>query len=86
MVNLIANKEVVQELMAERFRINNIVNEVYKLLPNKPARQTMLDDYKTMQEKWKKKKYDKKQETKENKIVTLQRQTTSQGQSTCQQP
>lgn len=51
LVNLIANKEVVQELMAERFRINNIVNEVYKLLPNKPARQTMLDDYKTMQEK-----------------------------------
>lgn len=38
------------------------------------------------QKKWKKKKYDKKQETKENKIVTLQRQTTSQGQSTCQQP
>lgn len=38
------------------------------------------------QKKWKKKKYDKKQETKENKIVTLQRQTTSQVQSTCQQP
>lgn len=50
LVNLIANKEVVKELFAERFRIYNIANSLYKILPGKPEREQMLNDYKLVQD------------------------------------
>lgn len=51
LVNLIANREVVQELFAERFKIRNIANELYRILPGQPYRETMLAEYELMKEK-----------------------------------
>ena len=51
LVNLIANKEVVQELFAERFKIRNVANELYRILPGQPYRETMLAEYELMKEK-----------------------------------
>ena len=51
LVNLIANKEVVLELFAERFKIRNIANELYRILPGQPYRETMLAEYELMKEK-----------------------------------
>lgn len=45
LVNLIADREVVQELLAERFKVMNIANELYRLLPGKDAREEMLRGY-----------------------------------------
>lgn len=57
LVNLIANKEIVPEMLADRFTVDGIANELYKILPNLPEqpkpqvngnsnyRQKMLDDY-----------------------------------------
>lgn len=45
LVNLIADKEVVQELMAERFSIRNIVDELRNILPGSPKREEMLRNY-----------------------------------------
>ena len=45
LVNLIADKEIVQELLAERFSIRNIANELYRILPGQPSRERMLADY-----------------------------------------
>ena len=45
LVNLIADREVVQELLAERFKVMNIANELYRLLPGKEAREEMLRGY-----------------------------------------
>lgn len=45
LVNLIADKEVVQELLADRFSIRNIANELYRILPGQPSRERMLADY-----------------------------------------
>lgn len=44
LVNLIAGREVVSELVAERFSVENIITELRKLLDG-PARQEMLDGY-----------------------------------------
>ena len=49
LVNLIANKEVVKELFAKFFSVNNIQEEVDKLLYNDEYRQRMLNDYKLIQ-------------------------------------
>ena len=51
LVNLIADKEVVQELLADRFKIKNIANELYRILPEQPYRETMLAEYEQMKEK-----------------------------------
>ena len=51
LVNLIADKEVVQELLADRFKIKNIANELYRILPEQPYRETMLAEYGQMKEK-----------------------------------
>lgn len=48
LVNLIANREVVQELLADRFKVMNIANELYRLLPGKDAREEMLRGYAEM--------------------------------------
>ena len=51
LVNLIADKEVVQELFADRFSIENIREELKKILPGSPERKKMLADYKLVHER-----------------------------------
>ena len=45
LVNLVAGREVVPELFADRFSVPNITNELSKILPNQPARDAMLRGY-----------------------------------------
>ena len=45
LVNLVANKEVVSEMFADKFTIDGIANELYKILPGQPARERMLAEY-----------------------------------------
>ena len=45
LVNLIADREVVTELVADTFTVDNIANELGRLLPGSPARTAMLDGY-----------------------------------------
>jgi lipid-A-disaccharide synthase len=45
LVNLIADREVVPELLADRFRVYNIANELYNILPGQPGREKMLQGY-----------------------------------------
>lgn len=51
LVNLIAEKEVVQELFAERFRVYNIANELYRLLPSQVGREHMLAHYQAVRQR-----------------------------------
>jgi lipid-A-disaccharide synthase len=48
LVNLIADKEVVKELVADKMTINNTYTELQKILPGSPERNIMLDGYKYM--------------------------------------
>lgn len=50
LVNLIANKCVVQEMMADRFTAPQIRSELESILPGGAERQKMLDGYKFMME------------------------------------
>lgn len=45
LVNLIAHREVVRELVADTFSVENIRQELEKVLPGSSKRKTMLDDY-----------------------------------------
>ena len=45
LVNLIADSEVVTELVADTFTVDNIANELGRLLPGSTERTTMLDGY-----------------------------------------
>ena len=45
LVNLIADREVVTELVADTFSVENIHRELAKILPGGSDRQRMLDDY-----------------------------------------
>lgn len=45
LVNLIADREVVQELLADRFSVENIRQELTKILPGQSEREQMLKDY-----------------------------------------
>ena len=45
LVNLIADREVVTELVADTFSVDNIRHELEKILPGGPDRQRMLKDY-----------------------------------------
>ncbi len=45
LVNLIADREVVKELVAETFSVDNIRRELEAILPGGANRQQMLDDY-----------------------------------------
>lgn len=45
LVNLIADKEIVPELLADRFTLNNIVDELRSILPNGKKRERMLREY-----------------------------------------
>ena len=49
LVNLIMNKEVVSELFADRFTIDNIAHCLQTLLPGSEARQEMLNNYALLQ-------------------------------------
>ena len=49
LVNLIMNKEVVSELFADRFTIDNIARCLQTLLPGSEARQEMLNNYALLQ-------------------------------------
>ena len=51
LVNLIADKEIVQELLADRFSIRNIANELYRILPGQPLCERMLADYQLVRER-----------------------------------
>lgn len=43
LVNLIANREIVPEMLADRFTVDGIANELYKILPNLPGQPTTKD-------------------------------------------
>lgn len=45
LVNLVANKEVVPEMFADKFTIDGIANELYKIMTGQPARERMLAEY-----------------------------------------
>lgn len=45
LVNLIADREVVTELVADTFSVDNICRELRRLLPGEPAREEMLRGY-----------------------------------------
>ena len=51
LVNLIADREVVRELLADRFSVENIRNELRRLLPGHDARTTMLFDSRDVQKR-----------------------------------
>lgn len=51
LVNLIVNRAVVPELLADRFRVDYIANELYKILPGKQAREDMLQGYREVRER-----------------------------------
>ena len=45
LVNLIAGREVVPELFADRFSVYEITNQLYRILPGTPQREKMLEGY-----------------------------------------
>lgn len=45
LVNLIADSEVVMELVADTFSVDNIRRELRRILPGQPAREAMLRGY-----------------------------------------
>ena len=45
LVNLIADREVVRELFADRFSVENIAHELQQILPGGKGREQMLEDY-----------------------------------------
>ena len=49
LVNIIANKEVIQELVASRFTQTNIEQELQRLLHDQPYREHMLREYQQIQ-------------------------------------
>jgi lipid-A-disaccharide synthase len=51
LVNLIADREVVPELVAESFSIENIRCHLERILPGGPGREQMLDGYRDVQQR-----------------------------------
>ena len=51
LVNLIADKEVVQEMFADRFKVDAIADQLYQLLPGKEGRDRMLAEYQVVRER-----------------------------------
>jgi lipid-A-disaccharide synthase len=49
-VNLISGREVVKELFAKYFTVDNIRKELHQLLHVQRYRQNMLDNYREMQQ------------------------------------
>ncbi|MDN5553962.1 lipid-A-disaccharide synthase [Prevotella sp.] len=52
LVNLIADKEIVKELFADRFSVSNISEELGHILPGGEGRQKMLNDYEEVYKKF----------------------------------
>ena len=51
LVNLIADKEVVQEMFADRFKVDAIAEQLYQLLPGMEGRKRMLAEYQVVRER-----------------------------------
>ena len=51
LVNLIADKEIVREMLADRFTVDGIANELYQILPNGAGRERMLAEYQEVHER-----------------------------------
>ena len=51
LVNLIADNEVVQEMFADRFKVDAIADQLYQLLPGKEGRERMLAEYQVVRER-----------------------------------
>lgn len=51
LVNLIADKEVVQEMFADRFKVDAIADQLYQILPGKEGRERMLAEYREVRER-----------------------------------
>lgn len=51
LVNLIADKEVVKELFADSFSVDNIIRELKNILPGSAERERMLRDYDAVDER-----------------------------------
>lgn len=51
LVNLIADKEVVQEMFTDRFKVDAIADQLYQLLPGKEGRERMLAEYQVVRER-----------------------------------
>ena len=50
LVNLIADKEVVQEMFADRFKVDAIADQLYQILPGMEGRERMLAEYREVRE------------------------------------
>ncbi len=48
LVNLIADKEIVPEMLADRFTVDGIMDELYKIMPGHQERDAMLHEYDTV--------------------------------------
>ena len=51
LVNLIVDKEVVQEMFADRFKVDAIADQLYQLLPGMEGRKRMLAEYQVVRER-----------------------------------
>lgn len=51
LVNLVADREVVKEMFADRFTVDGIANELYQILPGMPERDKMLAGYQEVRAK-----------------------------------
>ncbi|HPE85869.1 MAG TPA: lipid-A-disaccharide synthase [Bacteroidales bacterium] len=51
LVNLILKKQAVTELIQSEFNPDRLMQELERILPGQPARETMLNDYKLLQDK-----------------------------------
>lgn len=51
LVNLIADREIVPEMLADKFTVDGIATELYHLLPGHEGRQRMLEAYKEVRNK-----------------------------------
>ena len=51
LVNLIADKEVVQEMFADRFKVDAIADQLYQILPGMEGRERMLAEYREVRDR-----------------------------------
>ncbi len=51
LVNLIADQEIVPEMLADRFTVDGIANELYNILPGRPGRDKMLAGYREVHQR-----------------------------------
>ena len=51
LANLVANKEIVKEMFADRFTVDGIADQLFQILPGMPGREKMLAGYQEVREK-----------------------------------